>query len=295
MDTQTLNAFVVVAETGSFSQAAERLFITQPAISKRIFNLEEQMNTRLFDRIGRSVSLTEAGHALLPRAQQLLLDFEDTRRLINNLDSQVSGQLSIATSHHISLHRLPPALRQFSTEHPQVQLDLTFTESERAYDEILKGSAELAIITLSPNPHPQVAEKPIWVDELRYSVAADHPLTAHKEITFKMLNQYPAILPAQTTFTRQLAEAHFNEESIDLNVIMSTNNFDTIRMMVSIGLGWSLLPNTLIDETLHTFQLSSEPLLRPLGVIYHRDRTLSNAAQAFMKLLTTEKPVTDKQ
>lgn len=289
MDTQTLSAFVAVAETRSFSQAANQLFITQPAISKRIFNLEEQMGAQLFDRISRTVSLTEAGRTLLPRAKKLLLEVEDTRRVINNLAGNVSGKLSISTSHHISLHRLPPTLRRYSKAFPDVELDLKFTESEKAYDGILNGSIELAIITLSPDPHPQVSEETIWIDELRYSVSADHPLASLDKVTFSMLDQYQAILPERSTFTRQLAEAHFEEENIDLNVIMSTSNFDTIRMMVSIGLGWSLLPNTLIDESLHTLPLSSEPILRPLGVIYHQQRTLSNAAQAFIEQLRQEK------
>lgn len=285
MDTQTLSAFVAVAESGSFSLAGEQLFLTQPAISKRIFNLEEQMGTRLFDRIGRSVSLTEAGVALLPRAKQLLLEFEDTRRLINNLSDRVSGRLSLATSHHISLHRLPPTLRQFSKQYPEVSLDLTFTESERAYEDILNGTVELAIITLSPDPNPQIAQQTIWTDELRYTVAIDHPLADADEVTLPVLNDYQAILPSRNTFTRQLVEHHFTQQGLGLNVIMSTNNFDTIRMMVSIGLGWSLLPDTLIDDSVKTLALSSAPLRRPLGLIYHRQRTLSNAAQAFIQLL----------
>lgn len=285
MDTQTLNAFVIVAETGSFSRAANQLFITQPAISKRIFNLEKQVGARLFDRIGRTISLTEAGRTLLPRAKQLLLDVEDTCRLINNLADKVTGTLSIATSHHISLHRLPPTLRHYSKAFPDVTLDLNFTESEKAYEGILNGSIELAIITLSPDPHPQVSEETIWIDQLRYSVSIDHPLASLDEVTFPMLNQYQAILPQRSTFTRRLAEARFKHDNIDVNVIMSTSNFDTIQMMVSIGLGWSLLPDTLIDDRLHILPLSSEPILRPLGVIYHRERTLSNAAQAFINQL----------
>lgn len=288
MDTQTLSAFVAVAESGSFSHAADQLFLTQPAVSKRIFNLEEQMGTRLFDRIGRRVSLTEAGRVLLPRARDLLLDFEDTRRQINNLADHVGGRLSLATSHHVSLHRLPPTLRAYSKRYPEVQLDLTFTESERAYEDILNGSVELAIITLSPKPATQIAEQCIWTDELGYAVAKDHPLAEVKNVSFSMLHEYPAILPGRSTFTRQLAEAHFQQQNLDLNVIMSTNNFDTIRMMVSIGLGWSLLPDTLMDASLHRINLSSQPLRRPLGLIYHRERTLSNAAQAFIAMLNAD-------
>ena len=105
MDLNSLNTFIAIAETGSFSEAGERLHLTQPAVSKRIAALEQQLNARLFDRVGREVNLTEAGRALLPRAYQLLNVLDDTRRALNNLTGEVSGRLVLATSHHIGLHR----------------------------------------------------------------------------------------------------------------------------------------------------------------------------------------------
>ena len=290
MDTQTLRSFVIVAETSSFSIAADQLFLTQPAISKRISNLEEQVDCRLFDRIGRKVSLTEAGKALLPKARNILLEIDDTQRLLHNMSGQVEGRLSLAASHHVSLHRLPPILKHYSMRHPQTSLDLKFTESEVAYDQILHGSQELAIITLSPLPHPQIESKAVWIDQMRYVVAKEHPLAKKSQLKFKDLYQYNSILPGKDTFTRQIAEQHFNAEGLELNVIMSTNYLDTIRMMVSVGLGWSLLPDTMIDNSLKILPVSKQKIQRPLGFIYHRDRTLSNAAKAFIKMLSVDNP-----
>ncbi|MDU5677321.1 MAG: LysR family transcriptional regulator, partial [Pseudomonas aeruginosa] len=159
MDLNSLNTFIAIAETGSFSEAGERLHLTQPAVSKRIAALEQQLNARLFDRVGREVNLTEAGRALLPRAYQLLNVLDDTRRALNNLTGEVSGRLVLATSHHIGLHRLPPLLRAFTRAHPQVALDIQFLDSEVAYEEILHGRAELAVITLAPETNGQVAVK----------------------------------------------------------------------------------------------------------------------------------------
>jgi DNA-binding transcriptional LysR family regulator len=118
MDLANLNAFIAIAETGSFSGAGERLHLTQPAISKRIAGLEQQLKVRLFDRLGREVGLTEAGRALLPRAYQILNVLDDTRRALTNLTGEVSGRLTLATSHHIGLHRLPPLLREFTRRYP---------------------------------------------------------------------------------------------------------------------------------------------------------------------------------
>lgn len=285
MDTHTLQAFVTVAETSSFSQAASRLFLTQSAVSKRVSQLEEQLDTRLFDRIGRHISLTEAGRALLPRAQRVLLELEDARRLIGNLSGEVQGPLSLAASHHISLHRLPPILKAYSQRYPDVTLDLRFDESERAWEGILKGDLELALITLSPDPHPSIRSQVVWQDPLRYVVARDHPLADRASLSLQELTHYSAILPGNGTFTRQLVVEQFEQLGLSLHVGMTTIYMDTIRMMVSIGLGWSLLPETLIDPSLKVLTPDCEPVVRQLGYIYHRDRTLSNAACRFVDML----------
>lgn len=289
MDTHTLHAFITVAEQGSFSVAAEQLFLTQSAVSKRIAQLESQLDTRLFDRIGRTITLTEAGQALLPRARGILLQLDDARRAIGNLNGEVSGRLSVAASHHISLHRLPPVLRAFNKQYPQVELDLRFSESEIAYDGILKGELELALITLAPVADDVLESHQVWQDELKFAVAKDHPLARRNVVWLDELTEFSAILPGEKTFTQsrvmQLFEDHTGSDELQLKLAMSTNYLDTIRMMVSIGLGWSLLPETMLGDDLTVLPVQAPPVYRPLGYIHHRDRTLSNAANAFIQLL----------
>lgn len=285
MDTQSLKAFLTVAEAGSFSEAAHRLFLTQSAVSKRISILEQQLNCRLFDRIGRHIMLTEAGERLLPKAREIQLALKDAQTLVSNLDQQVTGRLSFAASHHISLHRLPPILKTFAQQYPEVSLDLRFDESELAYDSVLRGDIELALITLAPKADLRICSEQIWDDRLFYTVSKQHPLATQSPLTLAQLNAYPAILPGADTFTHQLVRQQMAVLEMEPNLGMSTNYLDTIRMMVSIGLGWSLLPETLIDHTLIRLHLDAAPIHRPLGYIYHRDRTLSNAAQKMVQLL----------
>lgn len=286
MDTSTLQAFLAVAESGSFSKAADQLFLTQSAVSKRIALLEEQLGNQLFDRIGRSISVTEAGEELLPRARDILLQFDDAKRAINNLAiGEITGTLSFAASHHISLHRLPDYLKRFSEECPNVELDLRFEESEVAYEDVLKGELELALITLSPNPDKNIHSEIIWDDLLQYVVANDHPLSKREEVTLDELTAYNAILPGANTFTRTLVERLFDQHNLSLNVTMSTNYLDTIRMMVSIGLGWSLLPESLVGDLKVLKVVDSEPVHRNLGIIFHRNRTLSKAATYLAEIL----------
>ena len=143
MDTQNLKAFLLVAETGSFSIAAQKLHLTQPAVSKRVAQLEEQLNVSLFDRIGRTISTTEAGQALLPHARAVQLELQAAEQSVRDLAGEVRGRLRLATSHHIGLHRLPPVLSFFSKAYPAVQLDIEFMDSEQAYDLTLRGEVEL--------------------------------------------------------------------------------------------------------------------------------------------------------
>tara|TARA_R110002073_G_scaffold25832_2_gene85217 strand:+ start:82855 stop:83730 length:876 start_codon:yes stop_codon:yes gene_type:complete len=285
MDSNSLSAFLAVADSGSFTAAAERLFLTQPAISKRIAQLEDQLGARLFDRIGRQVHLTEAGHALLPRARQVIRDLDDMSRAISGLSGEVSGTLRIGTSHHIGLHRLPPVLRQFSREFPKVQLDIHFIDSEEAWEGVLHGDLELGVVTLPPIADDRVYSEAIWNDPLVFMAAPEHPLATEQHVSLEMLTQYAALLPSPVTFTRRIVEALFREQSLTLNISMSTNYLETIHMMVSIGLGWSLLPATMLDEQVVKLATDESVMHRQLGFVTHPGRSLSNAAQRFLEIL----------
>ena len=289
MDTPALKAFVMVAEYQSFSLAAEKLFITQPAISKRISGLEQSLHCQLFDRIGRKVVLTESGSALLPRANGILREIEETRRAMTNLSGEVSGALSMGTSHHVGLHRLPIVLRQFTTKYPNVEMDLKFIDSEQAYDLIMQGKLELGVVTLPlTDPSPLTALH-IWEDPLAIVVGQDHPLTKMKQLTLHDLSAHTAILPSETTFTRRLVEALFEEQNLNADVSISTNYLETIKMMVSIGLGWSVLPSAMVDNDIKKLVIPGFNVKRSLGVLYHPGHSLSNAAQAMLALLNSHK------
>ena len=290
MDTQSLQAFLAVAETQSFSRAAEQLHLTQPAVSKRIATLEDLLGTRLFDRIGRRIALTEAGNVLLPKAQRILFTVEDSRRALANLSGQVGGKLTLATSHHIGLHRLPPLLKQYTQHHPEVALDLHFVDSELAYQGVLDGTLEMAIVTLAPHPVEQLQVVELWRDRLCVVCTSDHPLAQRSRVNGKPLSldelcEVNCVLPGAKTFTRTLIERRFEEAGLTLPVSMSTNYLETLKMMCSVGLGWSLLPENMIDSELVALPVDTAPIHRPLGYLVHTNRTLSNAARKMIEEL----------
>ncbi|MBI3899363.1 MAG: LysR family transcriptional regulator [Gammaproteobacteria bacterium] len=285
MDIVALQVFRAVAETGSFSIAAERVFLTQPAVSKRIAALEQALNTRLFDRIGRRAHLTEAGRALLERSRVILNELEDAKRSLANLSGKIGGELSLATSHHIGLHRIPAALKRFHARYPSVHLDLRFMDSEEACNGVSRGELELAVVTLPPTPLPQLRVERIWEDALDIVVASNHPLATLREVNVRALIDHPAILPGPGTYTREIILKALGPARTKIRVGMTTNYLEVLKMLASIGLGWSALPRTMIDASLKVVQIKNMRIRRTLGLVTHAKRTLSNAGEAMVQMI----------
>jgi len=291
MDSQQLKAFLAVAEHGSFSVASEHLFLTQSAVSKRIQSLEQQLDTQLFERHNRSVSLTESGQMLLPKARSILQLMDDTQLQISNISGTVMGQLAMATSHHIGLHRLPPYLKEFAKRYPQARLDLQFLGSEDAYDAVIERRVELALTTLDDQQPDEVEAYGLWDDQLFPVAAIDHPLTHKTNIKVAELAEWPAILPERDTITYRLVEQAMHHAGSQLQTRMPTNYLETIKMMVSVGLGWSVLPPSMIDEQLVKLDCQLPSLHRRLGIIRLKSRPRSNAANAMIGLLQRRRDI----
>ena len=284
MDNQNLSAFIIVAENKSFSEAAYVLDVTQSTISKRIALLESQVGKKLFDRIARRVALTEAGQELLPRARRILKEYANALQAINDLSGNVSGILRLAISHHLGLHRLPDLLKIFSKTYPDVVLDIEFMDSEKAYERIMQAKSEIGIITLGSEIHPNIHKKEIWDDPLKFVCSEDHALSKLLNPELADLANFPVILPGLNTYTGRIVQNIFQYRQISLVTPMSTNYLETISKMVEIGLGWSVLPETL-TKNLHILSVNHTSIKRQLGYICHTKHTLSNAGVAFLSLL----------
>lgn len=285
MELGSLRAFLAIADSGSFSAAAQQLYLTQPAVSKRLAALEEELDIRLFDRIGRQVRLTHAGDVLLPKAREMLLQVQDMKHLASNLQTEVSGPLLLGTSHHIGLHRLPPVLRDFREGFPEVDLDIRFMDSEAACAAVEKGDLEMAIVTLPNEPFPRLRIRQLWNDHLCFVAAPEHVLAQQVSVSLAALTQYPAVLPGPTTYTRGILDRAFAKEKLKISLGMSTNYMETLKMLSEINLGWSLLPQTMLANSSLVILPVKLKLSRPLGLVTHTERTLSNPARALLSCL----------
>ncbi len=283
METEQLRAFIAIARWNSFSEAASQLRLTQPAVSKRIAGLERQLGAPLFDRSNKGLRLTQAGSTLLPRAEHILLELEQARKAITDLAGEVRGELRLATSHHLGLHKLPPVLRQFCAAYPEVNLQLEFLDSEIALERVVKGACELAVITLPIGYRGELDFEVLWADPLSFVTHPGSTLLALRNL--RELSAHPAILPDLTTYTGRLIKQCFADRNLPIEVNMTTNYLETIKMMVSVGLGWSVLPDTMLDDQLCLIPIEDVQISRNLGLVKHPKRLSSRAAEAFYNML----------
>lgn len=283
MDPQALRAFIAVVDRGSFSEAADSLHLTQPAISKRLAALEQQLGTSLIDRSQRQFRLTEAGAKLLPHARRILDEVHNARLALHADTGAVRGNLALIASHHIGLHHLPAWLRAYTRRYPDVSLELQFMDSESAYDQMRKRTAELAFVTLSESMDPGFETRVRWPDPMAFVASPGHPLAQLTAPTLADLARYDALLPETGTATYRSISRLFLETGLTLRPRMPTNYLETIKVMTGVGLGWSVLPMTMADTSLTVLPVA-HPVARVLGGIGLRGRVLSPQAQALLAI-----------
>ncbi|OOS26701.1 LysR family transcriptional regulator [Moraxella porci DSM 25326] len=287
MNTTNLATFVAVMQTGSISGAAEKLYITQPAVSKRIKNLEDEFGAVLFDTVGRSIIPTASAHELLPFVRRWLDDYEACKASLQHAKEVASGRLVIGTSHHIGLHHLAPVLRRFIQTYPAVQLEVRFVDSEEAHKAVLEGEISLAFLTLPPTFDRRLNYHTLWSDPLYFVTGTLSSLAQKSKVSLLQLAHYPAILPAANTFTSQITLAEFAKHNLRPYATMSTNPLESIRMLVSVGLGWSVLPETLINQDLIKIDMAENiELQRHLGLVTNPNLTRSASMQALLSMLS---------
>lgn len=281
MESQLLRAFVAIVDQGSFSGAADKLHLTQPAISKRLATLENQLGQPLIDRGLRKPTVTDAGRTLLPFARRILDEAHNAQMALASGQLRPGGKLSVITSHHIGLHHLPRWLKVYTQRYPTVKLNLQFMESERAYEALRSREAELAFVTLNDKLVEQFEVYHRWPDPMRFVVSPEHPLAQRGSCSLENLAEHQAILPASFTATYQRVAQLFLQQGLPLNAQMPTNYLETIKMMTSVGLGWSILPLTMVDEYLVVLPVEPSPM-RELGAVGLRHRQLGASAQALI-------------
>lgn len=289
MNFYQLKYFKKVSETNSISRAAEELLLTQPAVSKQIKALEEELGERLFDRIGKKVFLTRAGEALYLHVDKILRSLEEARSTVRDMSAECCGELVVGTSDHISIHRLPGVIKAYITAFPKVDLKLRCHRSETILEMVNKNVIDLGVITLPEVPGHMVSET-IWKDPMSLVFLKKHPLGSLKTIKLKDTVGFGMILPGAETETRKMIDSAFATRKLAPNITMEVAYIETIKSLVRTGLGISILPDKAVEAEVKSgllvkSRIADAVFTRNLGAVYLKDKFLSRPAAEFLKFL----------
>ncbi|MFQ5656326.1 MAG: selenium metabolism-associated LysR family transcriptional regulator [Candidatus Methylomirabilales bacterium] len=289
MNLPHLRTFLAVAQDRSFSRAAEKLFITQPAVSKQIQALEEMLGLRLFDRVGRSVILTEVGHILQNHAHIAFQSLEEARETISQLRGLQRGHLRVSAASTIGTYMLPKPLGAFKAKHPGIEISLAITNKARVVQQLLNHEVELGFV--GPPVEPGELEKEEYLlDELVLIVAPTHRLAHEEAVAVRDLTEEVFILREQGSGTREIMEEELGRVRVSLKKAMELGSTEAVKQAVAENLGVSIVSKfaitlEILQGRLTAVRLPELNLRRQLFITYHKGRTLSAAAQEFCQLL----------
>ena len=288
MELRELRGFLTVARTGSFTKAAEALFLTQPALSLQIKALEKSLGEPLFERHGRRLLLTPAGRILLERAEQIWGLVEQTGEEIAALKGLAGGRLVIGTNDSNCLYVLPESVRRFRREFPHVELHLTNGHSTQVVAWVVEGQADFGLVTL-PIVNAHIESRPLFRREDVLVCAPGHPLSARAAVTLEHLVEYPLLLLDKGSVSRTLLDQMLAESGLLPKTVMAVGSIEVIKRYVEIGLGVSIVPRFTAEQEIREGRLYAASLDwlpdRAVGIIQRRQGYLSSAARVFLDIL----------
>jgi len=284
MEIHQLRYFVAVAEEGSFSHAAEREHVSQPSLSQQIQKLEAELNQQLFDRLPRSVVLTEAGRSLLPYARQILTAIADAGLSVAAIEQEVAGRLSVGAIPSIAVYVLPRLIGNFQRSYPKVTFELFEDITDKLAQRLEDGTLDIVLATSSDNA-PTLTHYSLGKEPLVMLLPQEHRLARRKTIKWSDLASEKFLL---------LHEIH--SLSIQVRQLLAANNLKpevalqgaqlvTIARMVAAGLGVTVIPQ-MMAETEFIKGCAAVPFARPvptreLTLLRNPLRFESRAAAAF--------------
>lgn len=295
MEIRSLRTFLAVLETGSFRAAAERLGVTQPAISQTIANLEDELSCRLFDRRRRGITPTFEGERLAEMARPVVGEFDELPTRFDRVRGEVRGRLEIGTTDVASIYVLPKVYRAFRSRYPQVDLSVRVEGTAPLLDQLHRAAIELAIITLSAGDRdadvpPPFRAEPLFREQLDFLVARQHPFAKRRRVTLEDLASEPLITFKPDSITRQAVDSVFREAGLEPRIGMEMSSPEAIKKLVGVGLGLGVLPYRSVAAevragSLRTLRVEGVDLQRVLGIVRDAGRSPSPAAAAFLDLL----------
>ncbi|RYL90268.1 LysR family transcriptional regulator [Sporolactobacillus sp. THM19-2] len=288
MEWQQIEYFQKVAELQHMTQAAEALSISQPALSRSIARLEEELGVSLFERQGRRIILNQYGKLFLVHVNRILKEFKDTRQEIKYLLDPEHGEVSLGFLHTLGVNILPDILSGFQKLHPGTKIKLYQNNNVSLLKQLQAGEIDLCLVHHS-NEDPHIQWEKLWEEELFLMVPATHPLADKKSITLDEVKDDPIISMKKGFELRKIADKLCHKASFIPNIAFEGEEVTTLLGLVASGLGVALLPDQKdIDENkVKKIHVRWPGCTRQIGLSWYESRTLSPASKSFMKYIFT--------
>lgn len=288
IDTLGVQAFVAIADQGSFKGAAERLHITQTAITQRLQKLEDFLGVPLIERTTRSMNLTETGRTFLPQARRLLSELSAALVEIRETGMAQRGDVSIACVPTVGVQYLPRVLQAYSTRHPHNRIRILDHSSSAVAQAVLHREVEFGI-KIAGEHHPELHTVPLVEDRYVLVCHRDHPLAARRRIAWRALADYPLILAGDVSGNRALIDAALENSGIELHSFYEVQRSSTALGLVAQGLGAAVVPGLAIQKdaypSVRAIELVQPAITRALVLVTRKTAALSPAAQALYDML----------
>ncbi len=288
LDSRQLRAFRVLARTGSFTQTARELNLTQSGISHSMKALETEIGCRLLDRLGKKVVLTQAGEQLLQHAEKILSEMESARESLGHLGKWGKGRLRLGASTTACQHIIPPVLREFKESFPAYAISIDPNDTRGMVSALLQHRIDLAL-SLDPGNEPQLEFHPLFTDELFFLAGTQHPWALAGGVNRAEIPKQSFILYSKNSVTFRLVEDYFRRDDMVLNTVIEVGSMEATKELVKLGLGVSILAKWVarkeIEEgSLVVLPLGRRKLQRRWGILRWRGRRLSLAEETFIGL-----------
>ena len=279
-------ALVAVGELGSFNKAGERLHLSPPAVFAQIHQLEEELGEKLYERTGRKLTLTPAGRLLIEYCRRMLVLHDEAVGAVRELSGMQRGSLHLGCGPHISVSIVPHLLRKFLSLHPNVEVRLITGNDASLIEDLHAGKVDLILMNL-PVDDTGLVQDPLWRYELVFVVHPNDPAAGQGVVTAAELASRRFILYQRAIVIEAAIREFCVSVGFEPNVIMQNDQADSIKELVKLGLGISLLPLWSVSEdarrgSLTILRLANRQLFSVTGVLYRKSAHLPTAVRALL-------------
>lgn len=288
VENSELEAFVAVAELGTFQRAAEKLHLTQPGLSRRIQKLEQALGVELFHRTTRSVTLTGVGRQFLPMAREQIAQLGMMLSSIQEIAEKRYGKVRLASIPTAAVQWLPGLLREYARKYPHIGVQILDGNHDFVVSQVRAGLAEFGI-SLHPGHDDDLLFEPLLTDDYVLAVHGDDPLARAGSVTLAELRHAKLIIGGRDSGNRLLLEMLLGQASVRLRWFYEVEHISCVAALIETGAGCAILPATALraycSPAVHAVPITHPRVTRTVGIVRHRAMSMSSIANDLCSLV----------